>query len=199
MSLIQFPNLPGQQFLSLKTPIWSTQVAESTSGRERRRQVWSYPRWSFEVSFEFLRDTVTQDELNKIRVFFNNTAGMYSDFGYLDPYDNTVSNMPFGTGDGVTKKFQITRTTTAGGLSFTEPLFAFVGTPVIYKAGVPTSAFTISDGMVTFTTAPASGAALTWTGQFMFLCRFDSDQMSPAQMMAQLWSLDGLTFKSVKK
>lgn len=199
MSLIQFPNLPGQQFLSLKTPIWSTQVAESTSGRERRRQVWSYPRWSFEVSFEFLRDTVTQDELNKIRVFFNNTAGMYSDFGYLDPYDNTVSNMPFGTGDGVTKKFQITRTTTAGGLSFTEPLFAFVGTPVIYKAGVPTTAFTISDGMVTFTTAPASGAALTWTGQFMFLCRFDSDQMSPAQMMAQLWSLDGLTFKSVKK
>ena len=64
MSLIQFPTLPGQQFLSLKTPLWSTQIAESTSGRERRRQVWSYPRWSFEVSFEFLRDTVTQDELN---------------------------------------------------------------------------------------------------------------------------------------
>ena len=199
MSLNQFPTLPGQQFLSLKTPLWSTQIAEATSGRERRRQVWSYPRWSFEVSFEFLRDNVTQDELNKIRVFFNNTAGRYSEFGYLDPYDNAVTTMPFGTGDGTTKSFQITRTTTAGGISFTEPLFAFVGTPTIYKNGVSTTAFTISNGMVTFTTAPAAGVALTWTGQFMFLCRFDSDEMSPAQMMAQLWSLDGLTFKTVKK
>lgn len=199
MSLNQFPQLAGQGFLSQKTPIWSTQVAESVSGRERRRQVWSYPRWLFEVSYEFLRHTPTKDEIDQMWVFFNTAAGMYGEFGYLDPYDNLCTNMPFGTGDGSTKSFQITRTTTAGGLSFTEPLFAFLGTPVIKKGGVATTAFTLSNGMVTFATAPASGSALTWTGQFMFLCRFDSDEIAPSQMMAQFWSLDGLTFKTVKK
>lgn len=199
MPLNQFPQLAGQGFLTEKTPIWSTQVVESVSGRERRRQVWSYPRWRFQVSYEFLRDTPTKDEIDQMWVFFNTCAGMYSEFGYLDPYDNLATNMSFGVGDGATTKFQLTRTTTAGGLSFTEPLFAFVGTPVIYKGGVATSAFTISNGLVTFDTAPAIGTALTWTGQYMFLCRFDSDEISPEQMMAQFWSLNGLTFKSVKK
>jgi uncharacterized protein (TIGR02217 family) len=199
MPLNQFPLLAGQGFLSEKTPIWSTQVAESVSGRERRRQVWSYPRWRFQVSYEFLRDNATVDELDKLVVFFNAAAGMYADFGYLDPYDNVATAMPFGTGNGTTTQFQITRTTTAGGISFTEPLYAFTANPIIYRNGVATTAFTISNGLVTFTTAPAAGVALTWTGNYMFLCRFDQDEVSPAQMMYQLWSLNGLVFKSVKK
>jgi RHS repeat-associated protein len=140
-----------------------------------------------------------QDEIDQMWVFFNTCAGMYAEFGYLDPYDNAATAMPFGTGNGSATQFQLTRTTTAGGLSFTEPLFAFVGTPVIYRNGVATTAFTISNGLVTFTTAPANGVALTWTGQYMFLCRFEEDSISPKQMMSQFWSLDGVAFKSVKK
>lgn len=199
MPLNQFPQLAGQGFLSEKTPIWSTQVAESVSGRERRRQVWSYPRWRFQVGYEFLRDTPTKDEIDQMWVFFNTSAGMYAEFGYLDPYDNAAVAMPFGTGNGFTNQFQLTRTTTAGGLSFTEPMFAFVGTPVIYLNGVATTAFTISNGLITFSTAPSNGVALTWTGQYMFLCRFEEDSISPKQMMSQFWSLDGVSFKSVKK
>jgi uncharacterized protein (TIGR02217 family) len=199
MPLNQFPQLAGQGFLSEKTPIWSTQVAESVSGRERRRQVWSYPRWRFQVGYEFLRDTPTKDEIHQLWVYFNTSAGMYAEFGYLDPYDNAAVDMPFGTGNGSTTQFQLSRTTTSGGLSFTEPMFAFVGNPIIYKAGVVQTAYTISNGLVTFTTAPANGAALTWTGQYMFLCRFEEDSISPKQMMSQFWSLDGVAFKSVKK
>ena len=39
---------------------------------------------------------------------------------------------------------------------------------------------------------------IAWSGSFLFWCRFSQDTVSPAQMVASLWSLDGLGFESVK-
>lgn len=200
MAINKFPSLIGQGFHSEKSPIWSTQIAEAVSGRERRRKLWTYPRWQFKVNYEVLRDMPSARDLDTLRVFFHNTAGRFAEFAYLDPDDNQATAMQFGVGTGSQTVFQLNRTVTANSLSFTEPVFVTLGTPNFYVNGTLTTPASFNNyGLVTFSTAPANGAVLTWTGQYMFLCRFLDDKLSPSQMMKALWSLNGLGFISVKR
>jgi hypothetical protein len=76
----------------------------------------------------------------------------------------------------------------------------YCGGPWITAAGalVDPSAYTIANGAVTFSTAPANGAALAWTGYFAFLCRFDGDDLSFEQFMANLWRADSVKFRSLR-
>jgi hypothetical protein len=52
--------------------------------------------------------------------------------------------------------------------------------------------------LVTFTTAPASGAALTWSGYYAFLCRFDDDVLDFEQFMSKLWEAKQVKFRSLR-
>lgn len=197
-----FPYVPGRNFLNDKKPMWKTQVNESISGRETRRQVWSYPRWHFELSHEFLRNdaNMTQSELVKVLAFFNSKAGKFQEFLFMDDEDNLVTDMAFGVGTGSVTKFQITRTMSVGTISFTEPVRAFYATPVIKKNGVVVSSgLTFGDyGSVTFAVAPANGDVLTWSGQFFYVVRFEEDELSFSQMVSRFWSNDSTTLVSIK-
>ena len=72
--------------------------------------------------------------------------------------------------------------------------------PVIKDNGsvVSSANYSISNGLVTFATAPTSGAALTWTGMFGFLCRFEDDSVDFDQFMSNLWQVESLKFRSVR-
>jgi uncharacterized protein (TIGR02217 family) len=202
MALDLFPGLIGQGFLSEKTALWSTAIAEATSGRERRRRLWSYPRWRFKLNYEVLRDVSGGRDLLTLFTFFNAHAGRSVEFGFLDATDNAVTSQYFGTGDGSATMFQLLRTANSGGFVFTEPVRAVYGTPKIYFDGAIQSAgsYAIDDyGVVTFTIAPPAGVSITWTGQYLFHVRFDQDELSPAQMMQTLWSLSGLQMVTVKR
>ena len=193
------PRLPAQSFKILKTPLWSSAINISVSGVERRRALWSYPIWRFQIGHEYIRSDATALELQRLVTFFNSKGGSSQAFFYLDQDDNAVTAMNFGTGDGAKTTFQLSRTTTIGSISFTEPVRAFNGTPTIYINGVSTGAFSIgANGLITFTTAPANGAALTWTGQFFFLCRFEKDELSLRQIFSGMWENGSLDFRSVK-
>ena len=74
------------------------------------------------------------------------------------------------------------------------------GQPSITVGGtyLDPSAYAISNGVVTFTTPPGSGAALQWTGYFGFLCRFDDDAAEFEQFMSQLWQAKSLKFRSLR-
>ena len=76
----------------------------------------------------------------------------------------------------------------------------YTGGPCITAGGalVDPSAYTVSGNTVTFATAPASGAALQWSGMFSFLCRFDDDAADFEQFMANLWRVEKLAFRSVR-
>lgn len=195
-----FPFLKGQGFKVLKTPLWSTHKDVSVSGRERSRALWSYPVWRFRVAHEVLRDTVSFQELQRLVTFFNGKAGGASGFFYLDRDDNLVLSNNFGTGDGVTTKFQLTRTSTIGAITFTEPVRGLNGTPTIFDNGVATSAYTVGQlGQIAFATPPAAGHVLSWTGSFFFLCRFDNDELDGlGQLMQGFWQNGGLDFRSFK-
>lgn len=196
-----FPSLAGQGFLIEKTPIWSTDIQVSVSGVERRRPRWSFPIWRFQLGYEVMRDAVTFLELQRLTTFFNLKGGSAQAFFFRDKTDNAVSAMPFGTGDGSTTTFQVTRTTTIGGagLSFTEPVRGFDGTPTFFVNGVAASATVGELGQVAFASPPPAGTALTWTGNFYFLCRFAKDELTGLeQVFSGVWDLKTLSFVSFK-
>lgn len=196
MSNAVFPSLPGLTWSVLKTPKWKTITQESASGKEIRQALMSYPLWEFTLKFSVLRGDNGYTEMQTLAGFFNARQGMYDSWLFDDPSDDTVSAQSFGTGDGATTAFQLIRT--MGG--FNEPIQNVNGAPSIYINGVlQASGYTVgSTGIVTFTSAPAIGAALTWSGSFYFRCRFLQDLAEFDQFAKNLWAMKSIKFQSVK-
>lgn len=197
MSQAIFPSLPGLKWGTTKTPEWKTIIQESVSGKELAASLMTYPRWLYTLSYEFLRSGA-ELELQTLVGFFNARRGKFDDFLYLDPDDNSVTVQSFGAGDGVAVSFGLTRP--YGG--FVEPVQNLNGAPSIYINGVlktVTTDYTISSiGVVTFAIAPASGAVLTWTGNYYWRVRFTQDTNEITNFMQGLYEAKKLSFRTVK-
>lgn len=196
MSSQVYPVLPGLTFSVEKTPLWATMRKTTPSGRSYRGTFQTTPGWSYKLVYEFLRDSSSFPELKTLAGFFNLMSGGFDTFLFSDPDDNAVVGMAFGTGDGSTRTFQLSRALGA----FQEPVYDLNGAPTIYKAGVKlTTGYSVgATGLVTFTTAPANGAALTWDGSYYWRCVFDADQLTFAKFMNQLWEAKTVQFSTVK-
>jgi uncharacterized protein (TIGR02217 family) len=195
-----FPLLPGQGFLLQKAPSFTTTVRTAASGRQVRANVASTPIWRFKVAYEVLRARPTQAELARLYAFFCSRQGQLGSFYYYDPTDNLVSNQQVAVADGVRTSWQLTRTVAPGTASaFVEPVYVLNGAPSVSIGGQPATGFTIGDyGQLQFASPPPEGQAISWSGSFLYWCHFTQDQMAPAQMVQSLWSLDGLSFESLK-
>lgn len=207
-----FPLLPGEEFVASRSPLFSTGVKRAASGREVREAYYSSPLYQFKITHEFLRNLSGFNELETLIAFFNARMGKYGSFYYYDPEDPQVSAQALGTGNGSTTSFQLLRTRGAGlATATTEPVYAVWnptgGATGIYALSVSvggvvqfSSNYTINPwGVLTFTTAPASGAAIAWTGCPLYVCRFEDDVLETAQLAAMLWSqTKGLTFTTVR-
>lgn len=123
MSALILPTLPGVKIDVKRTPMYSTQIQQSTSGMELRSAFWTYPRYKITLSFEFLRSAsytrATMNEWETLIGFFARMAGNYDTFYFQMPDDSYVGNlttpasassMPFGKGNGTTTSFQLQRT-----------------------------------------------------------------------------------------
>lgn len=197
MSQAVFPTLPGVKWGVLRQPVFNTTVKPSVSGREYRAANMTYPRYLYRLSYEFLRDKRSGvDELRTLVGFFSQRRGRFDSFLYTDPDDNAVTDESFGTGNGSTTAFQLFRS--FGG--FIEPIFDVNGAATIKKAGVTqtlTTHYTISaTGVVTFVTAPANGAALTWSGSYYWRVRFERDEAEFEKFLKDLWELKKVEFRT---
>lgn len=197
-----FPtNLLGLKFDSKKIPIWKTGIQESASGKEQRATRWSYPRWRFSLSFEFLRDDVN-DEYQTLVSFFNSRQGRFDYFYYQDPSEYQVTAQGLGSGDGVQTQFPLVKSLG----TFSEPVFHSPSVTAVYLDGVlQSSGWTLTastggygDDTITFSTPPGSGVAVTADFQFVYVCRFDMDEAEFVYMMQHFWEMQQLDFVSVK-
>ena len=198
MSNEVFPELAGLKWGVKRSPHFSTTVKESVGGREYRAMNRLYPSYHYRLAYEFLRDWRQGiDELRTLVGFFNARHGRFDSFLFDDPDDNYTENDTFGLGTGSTTAFQLART--FGG--FAEPVYDLKAAPLIYKDGVkqtPTTHYTVSSsGLVTFVSAPASGAILKWTGGFYWRCCFDKDAADFEKFLQDLWDLKQCEFHSV--
>lgn len=167
-----FPAMPGLAWNVTRSPEFNTKAFRSVSGKEVRAAFMAYPLWNYKLGFEFLRQGQGFSELEQLTGFFLSRKGAFDSFRYTDPDFNSVTDQQFGWGDGVTTQFQLLRSTSG----FLEPIQNVNALASIKKDGAATTAYTInSTGLVTFTTAPTLGQALTWTGTYYIRCRFAQD------------------------
>ena len=199
MSLLTFPALNGLAFPVRRTVQWVTTKQESLSGKKARFPQYTYPTYAYEMSFNFLRTAAAFQEWQTLQAFIDQVQGAGQLWQYPDPDDGSVTNQAFGTGDGVTTQFQLIRSFGPNPYTFNEPVFLLNGTPVISVAGTPTLLFTLSPyAVVTFNSAPANGAALTWTGSYFWPCRFDDDDTPFEKFYSGFFRLKPLKFSTEK-
>lgn len=183
MSNALFPTLPGLAWSIYKTPEWDTGIQSAVSGKEVRMARRSRPVWLFSLSYEVLRGGSQYTEVQQLMAFFNARQGAYDSFLLNDTSDNTATTQSIGTGDGVTTTFQLLHAING----WSEPI-GYAPSPNLYVNGAQTTAFTCTDGLnVTFTTAPAANATITWSGTFYYRVRFTRDTMEFEQFMKDLW------------
>ena len=129
-----------------------------------------------------------------------------------DHVETVIALNAFGTGNGSTTTFQLLKARGVGTpYQTTEPCYA-VWNPSGGFSGISALAVYVNGslktygtdytlapwGQVTFTTAPASSAALTWTGCPLAVCRFDQDDLEITGLASALWAqTKGLTFVTI--
>lgn len=201
MTAAIFPSMPGLKWGSVKTPMWSTGIQKAASGRELRASFYSYPRYKLSLSYEVLRSNALA-ELQNMVGFFNARRGSFESFLYLDPEDNAVVNQGFGVGVAGQTQFQLVRS--YGG--YVEPVLApqlvvhgMTGPSIMVNGVVQTTGYTVGeDGLVTFSSAPAAGALLSWSGIYYWRCRFLQDSADFERFLYQLWALKKIELITLK-
>ena len=186
MSNILFPKIRGLAWNITKAPTFSTEVQESLAGREVRIQNFQNPIWEFTLAYEYLlndpkfRDENEQTPLEALVGFFLARGGQFDDFllnesdltGRLE--DSVYSGQPIGTGDGTNKSFQIVRN--IGGFleAVQNPMNQTATVYLNGTAKVQGTDYTIANGIVTFTLAPAAGVSITADYIMLHRVRFDT-------------------------
>jgi uncharacterized protein (TIGR02217 family) len=162
-----------------------------------------YPTWDFEWSLDHVvgRELLATSVVAQFLGTYMATAGGAGLFLFTDPVDNAVTGAQFGIGDGTSTKFQLSRNI-FGAVDIIQNLNETGGAPQIYVGGTLTTPASISStGVVTFSSAPANDAVLTWTGQYYFACRFTEDTIDSTRSFSinnglDHWMIQGVKFSS---
>lgn len=185
-------------------PIQRTTSYKTLSDASLARQVANlalqqYPVHTYTLQYEILRDDVTPSEIKALVGLFNACRGRFDSFLYSDPVFNTVTAEPFGLGDGVTVAFQTIATfQNVGGPGGPDVIQNFNGLPTVFDNGGTPGSYSIGPtGIMTFSSPPAAGHVLTWTGSFYQRCHFMNDTLEVQQFMNKFWQCDSLPFQSV--
>lgn len=189
MSNALFPDLIGLKAERSAEPEFTTRIQRGVSGAEARAAMQAYPTVRFTLDYDVIRHGASVD-LRQLKGFFLARRGAFDSFLFTDETDFSVTDQAIGTGDGTTTQFQLARTWGYDASSqLTEPVMNVNAITNVKKAGTATTAYTInSTGLITFTTAPTAGQAITWTGSYYYRARFLSDNLSFDRFLQDLYS-----------
>lgn len=200
MSSLVLPSLQGLTWPIGRTTSFRTLTDVALSKRVATVGLQIYATYTYNLVYSLLRDDIATSDVKALVGLFNSCRGRFDSFLYTDPVWNTVAAEPFGFGDGTTTAFQIIATfKNTGGASAPDIVQNFNGVPTVFNNGVDAfGTYTLGPtGIVTFTTAPIAGHALTWTGSFYQRCHFLQDTFQVHQFMNKWWEATALGFKSV--
>lgn len=157
-------------------PGFSTTVLQLSSGFEQRNVNWAATRARFNVS----HGIKSRADMDALITFFRARQGRARGFRFKDWSDYTITNQTIGTANGVLQQFQIIKTYTSGSQTYTRTITKPVsGTLAFTVNGGAPGAHTVNynTGVITFSSAPATGDIVITTCEFDVPVRFDIDQM----------------------
>lgn len=159
-----------------------TDIIQLASGAEHRNSPWAGSRRRWDVGGA----VQTLDELNAVVAFFEARCGPLHGFRFRDFVDDrscspeqeiSATDQAIGAGDGSRAAFQLVKHYGGKIRTINKPV---EGTVRIAVDGIETSdGFSVDHltGLVTFDSAPQSGAAITAGFQFDCAARFDSERI----------------------
>ena len=173
--------------------------------------------YEFELVWNYLKvaGVTTANDFAYLKNFYEAMRGAWGRFVF-DPSQANLSNLTLsadytqlengfsGVGDGTATVFPLWRATSAlGGGSVTllervQNISTLVG---VYVNNVLQSsgAYTLTNfpASITFTTAPATGYPVCWSGNYNYLCSFAEDTNDFNEFMWQLYELKSLRLETV--
>ncbi|UIP07141.1 DUF2460 domain-containing protein [Erythrobacter sp. SDW2] len=166
------------------SPEFSTTVAVTASGHERRNSLWSDARLHFDVG----PGVRSEHELGTLIAFFRARRGAARGFRLGDPFDfssngmtgtPTMSDQAIGRGDGLTAEFALVKRYGAGDEAQLRPITRpRAGSILVAVNDEPASDWTLAEGgKVVFETAPPQGAWVTAGFLFDVPVRFAEDRL----------------------
>jgi uncharacterized protein (TIGR02217 family) len=173
----------------VRVPILPAQIVTYESGLEQRNRVWQFPRFRFDLHWEYPLSDV---QVSSIMGFFIEHGGNFESFLFLPQSlgaaTDVVTGQVLGKGNG------------------TRTLYRVYGNRVgsvhaIYLDGSSTGAWTASltNGTVTLTTAPSSGVLVTAdVSSERYVVRFAEDAVQIEWVLYKLARLQTLTLLQEK-
>ena len=185
-----------------------TQIVELASGDEERNASWANSRRHYDAAYGIRR----ADDLAAVVAFFEARNGRLHGFRWKDWADwksclpsgtPAATDQTIGTGDGATTDFQLVKVYASGSQSWTRTITKPVdGTVKVAIDGTEaTSGWSVdtTTGIVSFTTAPASGAAITAGFEFDVPVRFDTDTLDVTLDIERLGSITSIPLIEVRR
>ena len=168
-----------------------TQVIDLQSGSEERVGLWAHSRRSYDIGY-----AASEPDLMAVVVaFFEARQGRLYGFRFKD-WTDYKSSIPsaavspadqlLGYGDGVATTAQLVKRYDSGFEVYSRPIYKPREGVKIRVAGVEPADWSIdyTTGLITFTTPPADGAAITGGFEFDVPVRFAHDQLDLEQLLA---------------
>jgi len=196
------PNQHGRR------PERRTQIVELASGDEERNASWANSRRRYDAAYGIRR----ADDLAAVVAFFEARNGRLYGFRWKDwgDYKSCLSSgtpaptdQVVGIGDGTTTVFQLVKAYTSGAQTWSRTIAKpVVGTVVVALDGVTeASSWSIdaATGLITFSTAPTSGAAITAGFEFDVPVRFDTDMLDVTHDVERLGSITSILMIEVRR
>ncbi len=189
-----FPSLIGETYPQTRTPIHSTLIQTSVSGREIRIAQHPWPRYQWTLSFSYLSAEAALSHFQALIGFYNARHGSFDSFLFNDAYDNAVVDQPIGTGNGAQKSFQLVRTFGDS----TEAVFDLNGGLIVKVGGVVNGGWTYDSktGLITFGAAPAGD--ITASFAYYWRVRFVDDKADFENFVYNLFELKKIAFISTR-
>jgi len=178
----RYPLAPGRD--AGVSPEFSTSIALTASGHERRGSHWSDARLRYDVG----PGIRSEAELGVLLEFFRARRGAAQGFLLADPFDfssrlmtgtPTMLDQPIGTGDGLTATFQLAKSYGSGPDPQVRPITRpRAGSISVSIDGVLAAGWTLAGGgQIVFAQAPAVGAIVRAGFLFDVPVRFAEDRL----------------------
>ena len=185
-----------------------TQIVELASGDEERNASWANSRRRYDAAYGIRR----ADDLAAVVAFFEARNGRLYGFRWKDWADfksclpsqtPAATDQTIGTGNGTTTAFQLVKSYVSGAQTWTRSITKPVaGTVKVAIDGTEQSSgwsVDTTSGIVSFTTAPATGATITAGFEFDVPVRFDTDTLDVTLDIERLGSITSIPLIEVRR
>lgn len=166
-------------------PEFKTLIVEMRNGWERRNAEIANARHSFNIPY----NNISPEDYAAIKQLHLIARGRLHNFKFIDELDSEADNEPFATGNGVQTVFQLRKLSAIDGVSYERNVYVpLPGVVITNNGSVAAPTIDYDRGLVTFSSAPANGNVLRWTGRFALWVRFNQDDLP--------FSIDNLRVRS---